>query len=106
MQQARPVGARLVVTAIRQDAEGGYCLNDLHKAAGGKEFPKGNPKHQPSLFIRNDQTKAMVAELNSTDSQTLPIKTVLGKGKQQGTNASKELVYAYAMWISAKFSRK
>lgn len=23
-------------TTIRQDAEGRYCLNDLHKAAGGE----------------------------------------------------------------------
>ncbi|SFA43652.1 hypothetical protein SAMN05216263_10259 [Metapseudomonas otitidis] len=29
--------------AIKQDAEGRYCLNDLHKAAGAE------PRHKPAL---------------------------------------------------------
>ncbi len=82
--------------AVRQK-EQLYCLNDLHKAAGGEA------KHQPALFLRNDQVKELIEELSSTDSQSLILKTVLGKGKAQGTYACKELVYAYAMWISPKF---
>lgn len=85
-------------TPIRQDSLGRYCLNDLHKAAGGAS------KHQPAFFIRRDETKELVTELSSADSQNInPIQTIQGKGKAQGTYAVKELVYAYAMWISAKF---
>ena len=84
-------------TAIRQ-LDGLYSLNDLHKAAGGEE------KHQPAFFIRNDQTKALIEELSSANLQT--IKTVVGKGKQQGTYVCRELVIAYAAWISAAFHLK
>ncbi len=82
---------------IRQ-FDGLYSLNDLHKAAGNES------KHQPALFMRNDQTQALIEELSSTDSQSIHTKTILGKGKTQGTFVAKELVYAYAMWISPKFN--
>ena len=35
---------------IKQDAEGRFCLNDLHKAAGGEK------RHQPSDFLALLQT--------------------------------------------------
>jgi hypothetical protein len=35
---------------INQDLEGRFCLNDLHKAAGGEE------KHKPANWFRNQQT--------------------------------------------------
>ena len=86
-------------TTIGQDAEGRYRLNDLHKAAGGES------KHQPAFFVRRKETEELVAELlSSANPQTLnPINQVVGKGLQQGTYVVKELVYAYAMWISPKF---
>ncbi|KOR27851.1 KilA, N- domain-containing protein, partial [Achromatium sp. WMS1] len=31
--------------AIRQDAQGRFCLNDLHKASGGAK------RHQPSNWL-------------------------------------------------------
>ena len=85
-------------TTISTDAAGRFSLNDLHKAAGEEK------RHQPSDFLRLDQTKALIEELSSGNSRSLtPVNTVLGKGKDQGTFVAWELVYAYAMWISPKF---
>ena len=44
--------------AIKQDAEGRYCLNDLHKAAGNIA------KDKPSEWIRNSQTSDLVEEIS------------------------------------------
>lgn len=89
-------------TQIRQDAAGRYCLNDLHRAAGGEK------RHQPNHFLENQQTKALIMEVEAApgipgaeDNQALRV--YLGGNGPQGTYACKELVYAYAMWISAKF---
>lgn len=88
--------------SIRQDENGRYCLNDLHKASGNDK------KHQPAYFIRNQQTKDLISEiLNSANLQSLensnfqPVKKI--EGVKGGTFVVKELVYYYAMWISAKF---
>ena len=96
---------------IHQDAEGRFSLNDFHKAAGG------NPTRQPSNFLRLDQTQVLITEIsNSPDSGNknrssevrigseggIPLSVKKG-GNNQGTYACKELVYAYAMWISAAF---
>ena len=98
--------------SIRQDEDGRYCINDLHKASGGAD------KHQPAFFMRNKQTKDLIEELESefmicknADHKMLKsehhkskaVNTVKGKGLSQGTFVVKELVYYYAMWISAKF---
>lgn len=86
----------ILSTKIRQ-LDGLYSLNDLHKAAGGES------KHQPALFMRNEQTQSLVEEIKSTDSQ-ICTKTV--RGGQGGTYACRELVIAYAAWISAAFHLK
>lgn len=74
---------------------GRYCLNDLHKAAGGADH------HRPKDFLRLKQTEALVAELGGGNHPLSPVDVQRGYGG--GTHVVKELVYAYAMWISPKF---
>ena len=79
-------------SAIRQQ-DGLYSLNDLHKAGGRAA------KHRPSYFLSNDQTKALIAEI-----QTAGIPAVKSaEGRNGGTYACRELVIAYAAWISPAF---
>lgn len=82
-------------TTIRRDESGRYCLNDLHRASGG------NPNHRPRQFMRNKQTKALLAEMGGAQ-----ICAAVINGDGGGTYVAKELVYAYAMWISAAFMLK
>ena len=98
---------------IHMDAEGRYSLNDLHKASGKER------RHEPAAWLRLDQTNELVKEIlntqmcvfkngdnsNSAESQ---IKNPMDskKGRYGGTCVCKELVYSYAMWISAAFSLK
>jgi hypothetical protein len=107
--------------SIRQDEDGRYCLNDLHKASGDDK------KHFPAYFLRNQQTKDLieVIEAEKDDMQICISKNsnsanshssknnhyenshsavkVINGGNSKGTYVVKELVYSYAMWISAKF---
>lgn len=82
--------------SVKQDAEGRYCLNDLHRASG---FAK---KHRPQYWIDNQQTKELIAELENSKAGIPALATKHG-GSDRGTYVAKELVYAYAMWISPKF---
>lgn len=81
-------------SSIRQDAEGRYSLNDLHRAAGGEQ------RHQPANWLRLQHTQEMAAELEAGE-----IPQIRGIEAKQGlgTFVAKELVYAYAMWISPAF---
>jgi hypothetical protein len=83
---------RISGTEIRQDADNRYCLNDLHKAAGG------NPKHRPNYWLENQRTKELIAEIEIAGIPAIQAKQGLG------TYVCKELVYDYAMWISPAFS--
>lgn len=84
-------------TLIRQDDDGRYCLNDLHRASGG------HANHRPSKFMRNKQTQALVRELGKAQICA----SVKHGGTDGGTTyVAKELVYAYAMWISPAFHIK
>lgn len=74
--------------------DGYYSLTDLHKASDGKQT-----KFRPGYFLDKRQTKELVVEIENAGISA--IKTV--NGRNGGTYACKELVYAYAMWISPKF---
>ncbi len=85
-------------TSIRQDAHGRYCLNDLHRAAGGEK------RHQPANFMRADGVEAFIAELDSTpQNRGVPSVNTVNGGKSPGTYAAELVVYRYAAWISAAF---
>lgn len=85
---------------IRRDAGGRWSLNDLHLAAGGHD------RHRPSKWLRYDKAKELIREMESQAlnraSNLPPIRTIKGRGIT-ATYAVKELCYAYAMWVSAKF---
>lgn len=89
---------------IRQK-DGLYCLNDLHKASGGLR------KHEPKNWLYLNQTNELIEELSFEKSTTgisvvnnnqQVIQTING-GHNRGTYACRELVYAYATWISPRF---
>jgi hypothetical protein len=91
-------------TVIRQDADGRYFLNDLHKASGN------NQKDKPFEWLRNKGTQDLIAEIIKQEipasdkiNNLEPVKTVNSFTEEQGTYVIKELVYAYAMWISPVF---
>ncbi|HBN7019246.1 MULTISPECIES: KilA-N domain-containing protein [unclassified Pseudocitrobacter] len=89
--------------SVRRDFDGRYCLNDLHRAAvasGANERTK-----EPGKFLSSVQTIELIHELETTQNLGIkPVNTV--EGRSGGTYVCKELVYAYAMWISPKFNLK
>lgn len=120
---ANPNNQPLVIGefTIRQDEDGRYSLNDLHKASGDDK------KHFPAYFLRNQQTKDLITVIESEnydvgnpasknvnsanphssknnhyENSHSAVKVING-GNSKGTYVVKELVYSYAMWISAKF---
>lgn len=78
-----------------------FSLNDLHRASGENET------HRPSKFMRTKQTHELIEEIEKelSPNMGLAFKSLKG-GANPGTWVCKELVYAYAMWISAKFHLK
>lgn len=86
--------------SVRRDIFGRYCLNDLHRAAGAHD------KHKPAFWLRNEQTDQLISELQISNSEIPEPVSVVRGGNDQGTYVCKELVYAYAMWISPRFNLK
>lgn len=88
-----PAALTVAGTLVRQDAAGRFCLNDLHRASGGEK------RHGPSYWLTNAQARALIDELATTG-----IPVVTQEGAAGGTYVVRELVYAYAMWISPAFN--
>jgi hypothetical protein len=85
---------------IRQDEQGRYCLNDLHKASGGEK------RHQPANWLRMDQTIELIEEMSIPQIRGIEQIQPVSSKQQIGTFVVKELLYSYAMWISPKFHLK
>lgn len=83
--------------AIRQDDQGRYSLNDLHRSAGGES------KNQPANWLRMQQTQDLALLV---EAESIPHFRGIQSKQGLGTFVCKELVYAYAMWISAAFHLK
>lgn len=48
-------------TTIKTDSAGRYCLNDLHKAAGGE------PKHRPGEWLKTGPTSQLITEIENAN---------------------------------------
>ena len=94
MNNQSQVTLKISDIAVRQDAEGRYCLNDLHKSAGSIK------KHRPNYFLATQQTIDLINEIEIAGISAIVTKQGVG------TFVAKELVYAYGMWISAEFTLK
>lgn len=89
---------------INLDQFGRYCINDLHKAAV-KSGANARTK-EPSKFLANTQIVELIREIIDTQNMGIdPVESIRG-GLGQGTYVVKQLVYAYAMWISPSFNLK
>lgn len=84
-------------TEIAIDAQGRYSLNDLHRAAGSED------RHRPSRWAENQQTKELAEEIGKAG---IPALVLVKGGSTPGTYVVREMVYAYAMWISPIFHLK
>lgn len=80
---------------IHQDHDGRFSLNDFHRAAGGEA------RHKPSEWMRVGQAQELAEEIGKAG---IPALRITRGGRSPGTYACKELVYAYAMWVSPSFS--
>jgi len=75
-----------------------YSLNDLHRASGGE------PKNRPALFLVNVQTRALITEITKAGIPALLSQR--GGTNGSSTYACRQLVIAYASWISSAFHLK
>lgn len=86
-------------TKIRIDDNGRLSLTDLWKASGS------NPSLRPVNFEKTEKAKELTELLKVRYLTVKPIIKTQGK-YTGGTWAVKELVYAYAMYVSAEFMLK
>ncbi len=92
-------------TSSIRELDGLYSLNDLHRASGEAE------RHMPFRFMRLESTRALVVELNQspetvngeTPEMVSGVFQIVKGSVNPGTWVCRELVIAYAAWISAAF---
>jgi len=84
---------------VKQDAEGRYCLTDVHKAAGGEAKDKLNN------WLNLDSTWELRKEILKAGNPAFKPLTAK-QGRYGGTFTVKELVYAYATWVSPEYHLK
>lgn len=94
--------------SVRQHNDGNFCLNDLQRAAVANPYETRSPRSlEVYEFMRRVETLAMIDLLEKETTGNLRIAPVVTvPGRNGGTYVCKELVYAYAMWISPTFSLK
>lgn len=95
-------------TQIRRDPFGRYCLNDVHEAAvaAGNDYKRCQTEHWLRLVSTRELIDLLRAESKSGELEVVSEEIeplVAAAGRYGGTYAVKELVYAYAMWISPSF---
>jgi hypothetical protein len=86
---SRTVAAIIAATPIRQDAQGRYCLNDLHRAAGGED------RHGPKRWMANAGTQELIQALKDEIPSFNPV--ALSRGRYGGTYVVDDLALTYAM---------
>lgn len=104
---------------VRLDAQGRYCLNDLHKAAMANG--KATENHAPNQFLRNEGIQNFVSALDAevaTEAEltakmqlaqkigklqkSTSVHTIKG-GKNPGIYAVELVAIRYAAWIDPAF---
>lgn len=87
---------------VRRDSEGRYCLNDIQRLATLGRNPRTVEIHE---YLRRPETHALIYEIENTGKTNIKAVTTQ-RGRNGGTYVVKELIYAYAMWISPEFHLK
>lgn len=97
--------------AVRRDAAGRYCLNDLHKAAVAAGANKRTK--EPGEFFKTRRTQELLALLTQESATEIPRSTSVpvhavesGPYEGRGTYVCIELVIAYGQFVSAAFDLK
>ena len=84
-------------TTIRQDADGRFCLNDLHKAAMANG--QATESQRPSNFLKSDSIVEFISLINE-NATNIAVKKA--QGRKGGTYAVELVALRYAGWISAR----
>ena len=106
----KPMNQLFVIdgVSVRQFQQANYCLNDLQRAAFRAHGESRSARTMEVYeFMRRPETQALVDLLEKETTgnpRSFPVMTV--QGRNGGTYVCKELVYAYAMWISPAFHLK